>query len=529
MPEGHREQIRPDRDCYPSRVRDRGSADMKDKHRKGSYEDCPPKPEAMINSLRAFGYDLPMAIADLVDNSIFAKAKNIVIDYAWNAAKPWIRIADDGTGMSEVRLREAMRLGSQSPLETRAKEDLGRFGLGLKTASFSQCRAVTVYTKTGPGQTATRCWDLEHVQESRRWELSTKAPSGARELLGVLDRQERGTVVLWQKLDRIVAEDAAEDDGDEDAFLEKFQQVVQYLEMVFHRYLAGRNRIRISVGRHKCEAWDPFLTSNKFTQELSAEALEDGRVMVTPFVLPHVSKRTKEETARGSGLYGWNAHQGFYVYRNQRMIIPGGYLDFDLTPEEHFKLCRIRVDLPNDLDHEWCVDVRKASASPPPRVRGDLERIAKASRAKAVRIYRARTGSARTTQHRDTKHDVWLRKHRGDKIVYEINRANEAIVRILNEVQPAKAWVRKLFHLLEKSVPYRLIILDNAEHEDCQVDLPPATGRPPQELLDLCGEMFLERLKRGGDPNQVADYVCAFFDDHVGYRAMLDKMIEEME
>lgn len=503
---------------------------MTDTHSSGNHEACPPKPEAMINSLRAFGYDLPMAIADLVDNSIFASAGNIAVDYAWNAAKPWIRIVDDGTGMTEARLREAMRLGSQSPLEAREKEDLGRFGLGLKTASFSQCRTLTVYTKTGPGHTATRCWDLDHVQECRKWELSTRAPPGARELLSALDSQERGTVVLWQKLDRIVAEDAVEDEGGEDAFLEKFQQVVQYLEMVFHRYLAGRSRIRISVGRHKCEAWDPFLRSNGFTQELSAEPLDEGRVTVTPFVLPHVSKRTKEETARGSGLYGWNAHQGFYVYRNRRMIIPGGYLDFGLTPEEHFKLCRIRVDLPNDLDHEWCVDVRKASASPPARVRGDLERIAKASRAEAVRIYRARTGSARSTQHRDTKHDVWLRKRRGDKIVYEINRDNEAIVRILDEVGPAKAWVRKLFHLIEKTVPHRLIILDNAEHEDCQVDLPLSVGRPPQELLDLCREMFLERLiKKGGDPHQAADYVCAFFDDHVGYRAMLDKIIEEME
>lgn len=118
------------------------------------FEDCPPRAEALIHSLRAFGYDLSMAIADLIDNSIFAGASNIWIDYSWNDGDPWVRILDDGTGMEEERLVEAMRLGSMSPLEDRAPEDLGRFGLGLKTSSFSQCKLVTVYSKTTDGSEA---------------------------------------------------------------------------------------------------------------------------------------------------------------------------------------------------------------------------------------------------------------------------------------------------------------------------------------------------------------------------------------
>ena len=147
------------------------------------YEECAPKPEAMINSLRAFGYDLSMAIADLVDNSIFAKAKNIAIDYDWNDGVPWIRISDDGLGMTEARLKEAMRLGSQSPLEERAKGDLGRFGLGLKTASFSQCKMLTVCTRTAKSGSAIRCWDLDHVRVSRKWELRKIEPKHADETL----------------------------------------------------------------------------------------------------------------------------------------------------------------------------------------------------------------------------------------------------------------------------------------------------------------------------------------------------------
>ncbi len=334
------------------------------------HELCAPKPEAMINSLRAFGYDVAMAIADLVDNSVFAQARTITIDYDWNNGKPWVRILDDGKGMSEPQLKEAMRLGSTNPLEVREATDLGRFGLGLKTASFSQCRLLTVKSKTTISKATVRCWDLDHVQTSKKWELLTTA-SHTSNLLTGLDEQTQGTIALWQKLDRLANDEENPQDSAEEHFLDRFRQVEQYLEMVFHRYLSGEGRINIVVGRHVCKPWDPFLMANKFTQEMSNERLAGGDVIVKPYVLPHVSKRSLTENTTGAGLYGWNAHQGFYVYRNKRMIIPGGYLDFDFTPEEHFKLCRILVDLPNHLDHEWCIDVRKAVASPPPAIRAD--------------------------------------------------------------------------------------------------------------------------------------------------------------
>ena len=497
---------------------------------KKKYESCPPRPAAMINSLRAFGYDLSMAIADLIDNSIFAGAQEIRVDYDWDRAKPWVRITDDGMGMSEHRLKEAMRLGSQDPTEERDPSDLGRFGLGLKTASFSQCRVLTVRSKTQSEEVALRSWDLDHVANCKRWEISTHAPHNAQKLLKCLDSEAQGTVVLWQKLDRIIHDNQEfEAEGTEDAeehFITQFTKVAQYLEMVFHRYLTGEKPVKIWVGRHQCKPWDPFLRHNVFTQELSTEKLDGGKVKVTPYVLPHVSKRSREETDRGSGILGWNAHQGFYLYRNERMIVLGGYLDFGLTPEEHFKLCRILVDLPNDLDHDWSIDVRKATANPPSRVRHDLERIAKATRSKAVQIYRARTSAGHSTG-KKYLHQVWVRKRRGDKIVYALNREHPVLRDILTEVKPSKSWIRKLFHLIETTVPHRVIIQDNAEHEDCHVDLPPSTARPPKELLALCREMFKQQLKSGKKPQDAVDYVCALFDDHVDYRAMLDKLIEK--
>lgn len=185
----------------------------------GNYEEVPPRADAMIASMRAMGYDLPTAIADLIDNSISAKAGQIRIDYHWSGPDSWIRILDDGVGMTEKRLKEAMRLGSQSPDEERSPEDLGRFGLGLKTASFSQCRILTVHTKTPEGEISTRCWDLDHVEQSKKWELGTSVSDDTAKLLSPLDDISHGTIVLWQKLDRVIDNSTESDDGARDVFL----------------------------------------------------------------------------------------------------------------------------------------------------------------------------------------------------------------------------------------------------------------------------------------------------------------------
>jgi len=146
-----------------------------------NFEECPPRADAMIHSLRAFGYDLGMAIADLIDNSVFASANNVWVDYAWNEGRPWIRITDDGIGMTEERLVEGMRLGTQSPLEERDSKDLGRFGLGLKTASFSQCKLLTVITKTADGNMSTRFLGLGYsrIAELAFGKASTERDYGA--------------------------------------------------------------------------------------------------------------------------------------------------------------------------------------------------------------------------------------------------------------------------------------------------------------------------------------------------------------
>lgn len=493
------------------------------------FEDCPPGADALIHSLRAFGYDISMAIADLIDNSIFAAASSICVDYAWNEGDPWVRILDDGKGMNEDQLVEAMRLGSMSPLEDRAPEDLGRFGLGLKTASFSQCKLVTVCSKTAEGAEAVRFWDLDYVQSSKSWKLGRTTPRRVQPLLEPLSALETGTLVLWQNLDRYFDDDTGSRYDPKASFLERFLKVKEYLEMVFHKYLEDRRRpLTIRVGTAHCEPWDPYLRANDFTQELASERYEEKRVAVIPYVLPHVSKRNEQESSRGAGPQGWNAQQGFYVYRNGRMIVAGGYLDYDLKSEPHYSLARIMVNITNDMDHEWSIDVRKAVASPPDRLRAELLRISRVTRQRAQEVYRTRTGIARRQRQSDTIEDVWVRRQIGGIVVYRLNSDNPVLRRILGEMNTSKKLTDKLFHVIENTVPHRLIIMDGWENENCHIDLPVDLHSPPEGLLEYCRDMYQHHLDRGRTHDEAVDIVCSIqpFDTHPGYRAHLDSTVE---
>lgn len=492
-----------------------------------NFKVCEPRAEAMVYSLRAFGYDLGMAIADLIDNSIFAKAKHIWIDYAWDNGSPWIRILDDGRGMEEYTLVEAMRLGTMGPLEKRDSADLGRFGLGLKTASFSQCQLMSVLTKTEKGNVASHFWDLKIVRDSKMWMLGNIPEGRGLKLLEPLKKLKSGTAVLWEDLDRHM--DAGRRDYDpEEVFLNKFSSVKEYLEMVFHQYLES-GELKIKVGIADCKSWDPYLKTNTFSRRLYSEQYEDNRVRVIPYVLPHISKRTDAEKLKGGGPKGWNAQQGFYVYRNNRMIVSGGYLNFDFKLDEHCKLARIYIDITNDMDHEWSLDVRKAIAIPPDRLRDELQRIAKVTRQQAENVYRARLGAPRTNTHKATNNEVWKRTRSGEKIIYRINRDNPVIAKCLEDIDPPKSWTNKLFHAIESTVPHRGIVIDDRETEDCLVDIPENINPPPKELINEAIERYWKKRKEGRTHNEAADIVCCIepFNTHIRYRTAIDALEEK--
>jgi anti-sigma regulatory factor (Ser/Thr protein kinase) len=390
---------------------------------------APPSAAALIESMRDFGYSLETAVADIIDNSITAGAKSISIFSSAADSAMRIAIIDDGCGMSSSELRTAMQPGSRNPLEKRSKADLGRFGLGLKTASFSQCRRVTVVSRIN-GETSAACWDLDLVQERDAWVV--QLPSDVSELPWIDRLGKSGTLVLWEKLDRFAGEASSRDDAAFNTYLNgRLADVVSHLELVFHRFLSGERslkRVRMDFNSRPLEAFDPFHSDHPATTELPPEEItlragdRTERIKVQPFVLPYHKKVSASDWAKYAGPGGYLKNQGFYVYRGKRLIIHGTW--FGLARQEgRTQLARVRVDISNELDAEWKIDVRKASAQLPfvvrKRLREILEKIEIASRQPIVgRGYVAPIAGVEP---------VWQRAVKHDSVTYSVNPAHPAI------------------------------------------------------------------------------------------------------
>lgn len=460
------------------------------------YDIAAPRAGALIEALRGFGYTPRTAIADLIDNSISARARTIWLEAIWEGRDSYLSVRDDGDGMSEQELIEAMRPGSRNPLEDRDPRDLGRFGLGLKTASFSQCRRLTVCSRRIGARITTRRWDLDYVGATGEWRLLKEGTPESRARLAGLEEADSGTVVLWEGLDRIVGDADPTDNVAHDRFRQVIADIKRHLGMVFHRFLGSPHRLHILVNGRPVAAWDPFLTQSPATQQLGEETLrfQGQEVIVRPYVLPHHSKLNQTEHATGAGSQGWNAQQGFYVYRNERLLVAGDWLGLPFTKEEHYKLARIQVDLPNTLDREWQIDVRKSRARPPGALREDFRRIAGVTRERAVGIYRhrgkiiAHTASAGFVQ-------PWARRVLHGKVSYRINREHPLVRDLLALPEPRRSALGALLRLIEETVPVPLVAIDHAERPGEQAG--PFEGAPSTEVREVLTLVY-QALRRDG-------------------------------
>lgn len=357
-----------------------------------------PSAARLMTSLRDIGYDLASAVADLVDNAIDANAEHVSLDLVADGADSWLRVADDGLGMSRARLEEAMRYGTGATYTPRS---LGHFGLGLKTASLSQCRRLTVASREREGgRTSIRRWDLDTVLQHDGWTLERiPAAVADRRLTEPLRQSGRGTVVLWENLDRMLPRKPTA--GITARVLATAERDVrEHLAMVFHRFLsgeayAGRNRLHLVMNGEEVHAWDPFVIDESHTRALPIQELgyedSDGRtitVAVRPFVLPAQELFSSPEAhRRAGGPQRWNRHQGFYVYRRDRLIQAGGWCRLR-TLDEHAKLARIALELPVGDEDRFAVDVAKMRVTIPEELRPGLRAIASGAVAVAQERYR---------------------------------------------------------------------------------------------------------------------------------------------
>ncbi|MBC3539575.1 ATP-binding protein [Rufibacter sediminis] len=430
------------------------------------FETASAEPEAvsMIETFRAIGYNLETAIADIIDNSISAGAKNIWIDFDYKGASTWLAIKDDGHGMDNEELIKAMRPGSKNPNEERAAQDLGRFGLGLKTASFSQCRKLTVISKYKNSTPVYWTWDLDYVAEARKWNLIKYDPG--EDVLSQINSLTSGTFVIWNNLDRIVQSLHSDDKVGLEKFLQIMDHVKRHLAMIFHRYIESK-KVKIWFQTREVKPWDPFLMSEPSTQKFPEDPLQNGKVKLRGYVLPHKSKLTDTKFREAEGPKGWNAHQGFYIYRKDRLLLAGDWLGM-FRKEEHFKLARISVDLPNNLDASWQIDIKKSVARPPLILRDQLKAYASKIRAQAVDVYRHK-GKVLQRKYGSTQYQpVWVEKLRHGKRFYEINQEHPFVSHLLSQFSGKNSELKKLLNLIEETVPVPLITIKESEQPDIQ-------------------------------------------------------------
>lgn len=459
--------------------------------------DATPHASSLIQSLRDIGYSCETALADIIDNSITANASRIEVLSEVEGSDPALAVLDNGLGMTRDELVEAMRPGSKNPLATRALQDLGRFGLGLKSASFSQCKKLTVATRRN-GVFSGATWDLDAVAITNRWEVQLHSDPAAIPWADKLG--QNGTLVVWRSLDRLA--------GGLDNLPRKRAEHInraiasaeRHIRLVFHRFMTeGQNPLAILLNGRKLEALDPFGRSFPSHQSDRPDRLElsGGIVEFQCFTLPHHKSISKTVWDNLGGPEGHLRTQGFYVYRGRRLIIAGSWLGL-ARQTELTKLCRIRVDIPNTMDADWKIDVKKASAQLPPAVRERMRLLVERLTLTSKRTYRGRGQKLVDTEFMP----IWRRLQKNGAIVYAPDSAHPVFAdfaaRLPTELQADFA---SLIGLIGSTVPIASLHSDFA---GCPEEIVPDDA--DVEAIKQMAEAMVPRLiAQGTDHDRIAD------------------------
>lgn len=382
--------------------------------------------KALLTGLRAIGYNFSTAVADIIDNSISAQATEIRIFSDPLSDSPYFCILDNGTGMSMVELDNAMLPGSDREGKEDSQLELGRFGLGLKSASLSQCREFTVASKKY-GKIRAMSFDLDVIETSNKLLLKQLSDEEIEEIPEVdrLNNYESGTIVVWTKFDKI--------EGLAKNFEDSFRAVVadskKHVELVFHRFYS---KIAIYYNEKRIERRDPFLLGSVGRQQTGRTSIiniDGSEIVVTPYTLPFASSLTSEEKALLGNPKSIYDEQGFYLYRNERLISWGSWMRMGMRSELN-KLARIQIDIPSSLDSVWMLDVKKSSAKIPDKIK---DRIRMAVEDSIVRS--KRTTRFPGVKEQSQEYKIWdrINEHEG-KIRYQINREAPALTTLMENL-----------------------------------------------------------------------------------------------
>lgn len=444
-------------------------------------EELNPSVSILLTTYRSMGYSVETAIADIVDNSITAGARNVWIWHEYKGIESSLYIKDDGCGMNRIELINAMNLGHINPMSNRKCSDLGRFGLGLKTASFSQCKCLTVVSKKEEEINA-RSWDLGFIETqcNPKWILLQPNED---ELFKLLEDVETGTIVKWSNMDRLTSGLGDNDEQSESQFIKQLDSVRSHLSMVFHRFIErGELNIYFLNKFLPIEPFNPMLVGHEKCIPVLVKRLDlASNVEVKAWIMPDKSNFTKEELRKYSNDRGWVNMQGFFIYRSNRLLIHAGWMNlfyrgFKMKSEPEYDLARISIDLDNSIetDFGWNLDVKKSSARPPVLLREELAAIAYECRQKASRVYRSRGSNIRRQTAEKQFSPLWNgMKIKNGRAFCELNWDN-IIIRSLLEESPVilRKKIRSVLRLLEEFLPIPEIAISEYKEDKFPLSLP---------------------------------------------------------
>ncbi len=445
-----------------------------------------------VASIRDVGYTFEIAVADVIDNSLSANATRIEIHTVPTDDGLILTLYDNGYGMNDDELKEAMRLATKNPGHKRDKNDLGRFGLGLKTASFSQCKKLTVASKKN-GSISVKCWDLDFIAQRNSWDLQVLKTDDIKDipLVSRLSISESGTLVIWENIDRYKAEE----------FSTKINDLSNHLSLVFHRFLEGEyknKKIRITLNNQEIEPHNPFNSNHPATLKIPEDKLSiyGKPYLVKPFILPHHSKVSKDEWQKYETKEGYIKSQGFYLYREKRLLTYGAWWGLHKAKDAH-KLARIQIDITNDQDQYWGIDVKKSMAEPVPAIKRELRRIVSNVTKTSFKPFKER---GRRITRRDNE-PFWELHMDGEQASFRVNQTHPVMEQLIDTLNEEQLHLFSLLYKgLETFLPLQAIQakMQSEPHSINQTSLTLDEVKNIVELLREKGfdEEWVERLKR---------------------------------
>ena len=442
-----------------------------------------PEARLLLMSLRSVGYTAEAAVADIIDNSISADATKIDITFDWDRRR--IVITDDGLGMDSDSLIKNMRIGSADPGEIRPSKDLGRFGMGMKTAAFSLGKRLTVITKAGD-EFANATWDLDEVLRIG-WQLIIQDNDALSEVCKMIGSQ--GTIIIIDKLDRLV--DKNDVLKSKQRFFRVLSNTEKHISLIFHRFIE-EDGLKLTLNGNSVEAWNPFVPENRATQELSEEPVysDDGlhEVTIQPYILPHKTKfSSPDDFKKAGGPKGWNYHQGVYLYRNKRLIVYGTWFDF-IRKEPAYNLARIKVDISSTDDELWNIDIKKSAASLPLFMRDTMARIIDIATEKSATVYNSRGTHSKNPTIPNLSY-VWEQRKTNGKYSFHINKKHILLKSIQTQLdEEGKDYLSAYLSLVENFAPFMV--------SGVTASLQTSDKEEPVDLKSVESVMAINELKK---------------------------------